>query len=117
MKRRAILRVVVAVVIAVSLEAVDGLTGMPFEHLAHSIAVRLSSMLSSLGMSDQLGVHPYLVFAPYHAMLNLIPITAYLLLGLIPYFRTRTPGCNCRKCGHTLRGLSEPKCPECGEAI
>lgn len=23
----------------------------------------------------------------------------------------------CRKCGYTLRGLSEPRCPECGEAI
>jgi hypothetical protein len=24
---------------------------------------------------------------------------------------------HCRKCGHILRGLSEPRCPECGEAI
>lgn len=23
----------------------------------------------------------------------------------------------CRKCGHILRGLSEPRCPECGEPI
>ena len=23
----------------------------------------------------------------------------------------------CRKCGHILRGLSEPRCPECGEKI
>lgn len=23
----------------------------------------------------------------------------------------------CRKCGHILRGLSEPRCPECGERI
>lgn len=23
----------------------------------------------------------------------------------------------CRKCGHILRGLSEPRCPECGTAI
>ncbi len=23
----------------------------------------------------------------------------------------------CRRCGHILRGLSKPRCPECGEAI
>lgn len=23
----------------------------------------------------------------------------------------------CRQCGHVLRGLSEPRCPECGERI
>jgi len=23
----------------------------------------------------------------------------------------------CRKCRHILRGLTEPRCPECGEAI
>jgi uncharacterized protein YbdZ (MbtH family) len=25
--------------------------------------------------------------------------------------------CHCRRCNHILRGLSEPRCPECGEAI
>jgi hypothetical protein len=25
--------------------------------------------------------------------------------------------CRCRKCGYILRGISEPRCPECGEAI
>jgi hypothetical protein len=24
---------------------------------------------------------------------------------------------HCRRCHHILRGLSEPRCPECGEAI
>ena len=24
--------------------------------------------------------------------------------------------CRCRKCGYILRGLTEPRCPECGEA-
>ncbi len=23
----------------------------------------------------------------------------------------------CRKCGYILRGISEPRCPECGERI
>lgn len=25
--------------------------------------------------------------------------------------------CRCRKCGYILRGISEPRCPECGERI
>ncbi len=25
--------------------------------------------------------------------------------------------CRCRKCGYILKGISEPKCPECGEQI
>jgi hypothetical protein len=24
---------------------------------------------------------------------------------------------HCRKCGYILRGISQPRCPECGEAI
>ena len=33
--------------------------------------------------------------------------------------RVRKDGgeCLCRKCGYILKGLSEPRCPECGEAI
>ena len=25
--------------------------------------------------------------------------------------------CRCRKCGYILRGIPEPRCPECGERI
>lgn len=31
--------------------------------------------------------------------------------------RRRTLELHCRKCDYILRGLSEPRCPECGEAI
>jgi hypothetical protein len=31
--------------------------------------------------------------------------------------RRRTREMHCRKCDYILRGLSEPRCPECGEAI
>lgn len=27
------------------------------------------------------------------------------------------PETRCRKCGYMLRGISEPRCPECGERI
>ena len=29
----------------------------------------------------------------------------------------RDPETRCRKCGYILRGISEPRCPECGERI
>jgi uncharacterized paraquat-inducible protein A len=61
---------------------------------------------------------------------NLILILAGLLLfttmpGMTIYaLLTRRLGppvpdgeLHCRRCNHILRGLSEPRCPECGEAI
>jgi len=44
---------------------------------------------------------------------------AIAAFGLISYW-TRTPFAGhtrCRKCGHILRGITEPRCPECGERI
>jgi hypothetical protein len=39
-------------------------------------------------------------------------LTLYLRPKTIPDRETR-----CRKCGHILRGITEPRCPECGERI
>jgi len=49
-----------------------------------------------------------------------ITLTACACLGwvLLTVSDTRRDGeCRCRKCSHILRGLSEPRCPECGERI
>ena len=49
-----------------------------------------------------------------------ILITACACLGwfLLTWSDIRRDGeCRCRKCGHILRGLSEPRCPECGAPI
>lgn len=47
-----------------------------------------------------------------------IPVVAY---GLLTYWLgARTPAdreTRCRGCGYILRGISEPRCPECGERI
>jgi hypothetical protein len=38
--------------------------------------------------------------------------------GLTHRFARRSDGeVRCRKCGYILRGISEPRCPECGERI
>jgi hypothetical protein len=47
-----------------------------------------------------------------------ITLTAYGLLTSLLGSRDRGPGKTmCRKCGHVLRRLTEPRCPECGERI
>ena len=36
------------------------------------------------------------------------------------WLRSRRPGdreTRCRRCGYILRGITEPRCPECGERI
>lgn len=45
---------------------------------------------------------------------------ALLAYGLLTCWFGGSPADNelhCRRCNHILRGLSEPRCPECGEAI
>ena len=46
-----------------------------------------------------------------------VPIAVYLYLTR--RFGPKTPDAEtrCRKCGYILRGISEPRCPECGEKI
>ena len=41
-------------------------------------------------------------------------------LGIALYAKLRGPGdgeTRCRKCGYILRGLTNPRCPECGQTI
>ena len=43
-----------------------------------------------------------------------------VVVGIVLYAHLRAPGggqTRCRKCGYILRGLTEPRCPECGERI
>jgi len=48
----------------------------------------------------------------------LITMMTYGLLSLIPRSTKKPSGeILCRKCNHILRGLTEPRCPECGERI
>ena len=48
----------------------------------------------------------------------LFALAAFTLLeGRRRAFRRGDDETRCRRCGHILRGLSEPRCPECGERI
>ena len=49
----------------------------------------------------------------------LLAMTVY---GLLTYLTARGAGLSdgeihCRKCNYILRGITEPRCPECGERI
>ena len=42
--------------------------------------------------------------------------TAFIVYKVVSKL-TKVAECHCRKCGYILKGLSEPKCSECGEVI
>jgi hypothetical protein len=50
-----------------------------------------------------------------------ITLLAFAVFGLLTHWFGR-PGFSdnetrCRRCGYILRGITEPRCPECGERI
>jgi len=47
----------------------------------------------------------------------LVPLGIYILLTYREDRKALTGETRCRKCGYILRGISEPRCPECGERI
>jgi len=48
----------------------------------------------------------------------LVGFAACGVLSYLPGRREITDGqTRCRKCGYILRGITEPRCPECGERI
>lgn len=49
------------------------------------------------------------------AGLSIAACLGWVLLAI--FDRRRDNETRCRNCGHILRGLSEPRCPECGERI
>jgi uncharacterized paraquat-inducible protein A len=59
-------------------------------------------------------------------LVNLMSVLAAVLIGITAYgVLTRKryqkhlddAETRCRKCGYILRGITEPRCPECGERI
>jgi hypothetical protein len=46
-------------------------------------------------------------------------VAAVVAYGILtrPFRHAPDGELHCRRCNHNLRGLSEPRCPECGEAI
>jgi hypothetical protein len=55
---------------------------------------------------------------PFSLLFYALPIAIYVFLTY-RYGPTRIleRETRCRKCGYILRGITEPRCPECGERI
>ena len=57
----------------------------------------------------------------YSFLLALPPVLAAVLIyGLLTRMYAKSPvgsETRCRKCNYILRGITEPRCPECGERI
>ena len=57
------------------------------------------------------------------ALINYLPaiLVALIAYGVVTRFvdrnRAHRGETRCRRCGYILRGLTEPRCPECGEGI
>lgn len=46
-----------------------------------------------------------------------LPVVIYALLSAAFGLKATDTETRCRKCGYILRGITEPRCPECGERI
>jgi hypothetical protein len=70
-------------------------------------------------------IYPFFGFAnlqwyPEISVPYSVTISAAACFGWLLLFLSERRGDNetrCRKCNYILRGLSEPRCPECGERI
>ena len=78
------------------------------EALAFALGARTASQPAGVGACISVAW-----FAP-------VVLLAFATYGALTAFlgRPRSDGeTRCRKCGYILRGISEPRCPECGEQI
>ena len=67
-----------------------------------------------------LGTEGWAAYVVAKSVVYTMPTTAFCLT-IFALLGRQAPGkageSSCRRCGYILRGLSAPRCPECGEAI
>jgi rubrerythrin len=72
-------------------------------------------------LSGQVGSSWHFGFGISLAWFLPVLLIAFSIYGLLTWrFGPRAPPdseTRCRECGYILRGISEPRCPECGERI
>jgi hypothetical protein len=76
------------------------------------------TLLNNLNGTTGIGLGEWVILFVFF----LLPavVTAVASYGVLTHFFRPNVGpaeTRCRKCGHILRGISEPRCPECGERI
>lgn len=89
-----------------------GLSVTVFEHvheaLADAIVNRTATRPASMGVG---------ISVAWFAPVALLALATYGLLTIFLVRPSRDDETRCRKCGYILRGITEPRCPECGERI
>jgi hypothetical protein len=86
----------------------------PQEWLTRQVAICITGRKTASGQ--------WLISAEFIAVALLSAVLVAIALGLDAALR-KAGGRDaddlphCRRCDHILRGLSEPRCPECGEPI
>jgi hypothetical protein len=109
-------RAAIAVGVTGLVAVVVELFGLPWKALAR----QAGDALNELAPSYRSRVHRPLdvIDRILAVVLPLAAIAVAVFLGLSRQMRPREGGeTRCRRCGYILRGISEPRCPECGERI
>lgn len=86
----------------------------PLYPLAFRVYESMMSHFRDRGPSPQAGVVVFLVW-------GLAPMSISIAIyGILTWRQYKSAGLGetrCRRCSYILRGISEPRCPECGEKI
>jgi hypothetical protein len=72
--------------------------------------------LCLVGAITALFCHTWTEFIAFFTAIAMGMAAVDLIRFKLAHF-ARGPLTRCRKCGYILRGISEPRCPECGERI
>lgn len=89
-------------------------------HRSNVIVTIVLAALTVLLWADVWYMFRYRFGDPTHATIMAVTFTGCSCLGWVLVTHTHTRGddeTRCRKCKYILRGISEPRCPECGERI
>ena len=107
---------------------------MPWRRVIWAVMCGFVVMGGAFGLALLLPLHHWAAKAMDHLTLGALPkwtcegfgnlfvalvVTepGLLVAATIASLVSRDPETRCRKCGYILRGISEPRCPECGERI
>lgn len=87
----------------------------------HSTVFSVAADLTGFSINSRRAAPP--AFMAIMGIVAALPtvVIAFTAFGVLTWFlRPRQlidPETRCRRCGYILRGITEPRCPECGERI
>jgi uncharacterized paraquat-inducible protein A len=90
--------------------------------IAAGVSADLGLFATLSCLAHYTNIHPfpsrYVMMVFFGSMIIFPQVVAIAVFHLIPPLDGSSDGeTHCRKCHYILRGISEPRCPECGERI